>query len=318
MAVELLEKLRRDRWLTTSEYTRLLSEPRAQAARRLADRVRREQFGTRVFLRGLIDVGSICRFDCPHCLQRVSADCVRYRMRPREILDCCEEAEAMGVQSFLLRSSPDRFYSDKLLRSLILRLCGLLPHCAVTLAMGEQTRRSMQLLADAGADRYLLLQETADPERFQRTHPEDIRYDRRLHCLNELKDAGFQTGCGFLIGDRTPAELARELKFLEEFQPHAVELVPMGASPETVAYLISLIRLMLPEALITAPDNTPEQILAGGNVVTQSLIRSRRSFPCCGGSRADGPASPETLAALARSLAEIGFELTTAPAPWNG
>ena len=224
----------------------------------------------------------------------------------------------MGVQSFLLRSSPDRFYSDKLLHSLISRICGLLPHCAVTLAMGEQTRRSMQLLADAGADRYLLLQETADPERFQRTHPEDIRYDRRLHCLNELKDAGFQTGCGFLIGDRTPAELARELKFLEEFQPHAVELVPMGASPEAVAYLISLIRLMLPEALITAPDNTPEQILAGANVVTQSLIRSRRSFPCCGGNRFGGPASPETLAALARSLAEIGFELATAPAPWNG
>ena len=89
MTVVLLEELSRDHWLTTGDYARLLDRPHAEEARRLADRVRREQFGTRVFLRGLIDVGSICRFDCPHCLQRVSADCVRYRMRPREILDCC-------------------------------------------------------------------------------------------------------------------------------------------------------------------------------------------------------------------------------------
>ena len=318
MAVELLEELSRDRWLTTGDYARLLDRPHREAARRLADRVRREQFGTRVFLRGLIDVGSICRFDCPHCHQRASADCVRYRMRPREILDCCEEAEAMGVQSFLLRSGPDRFYTDRMLFSLISRIRGLLPHCAVTLAMGERDRRSMTQLSDAGADRYLLLQETADPERFRRTHPADLDFEKRLHCLNEMKEAGFQTGCGFLVGDLRPGELAKELKFLEEFQPHAVELVPMGAEPETVEYLISLIRLMLPEALITAPDNSPGQILAGANVVTQSLIRSRRSHPCCGGNRFDGPADPETLAALSRTLSELGYEMTLDPAPWNG
>ena len=314
----ILEKLCRDRWLTTKEYAQLLARPQNHEARMLADRVRREQFGTRVYLRGLIDMGSICEYDCPHCHQRSSADCVRYRMRPREILDCCEEAGALDIHSFLLRSGPDRFYTDKMLSALIAKLRELSPRCAVTLALGERERRSLQLLADAGADRWLLLQETADPERFRRTHTEGLSYDRRLHCLNELKDTGFQTGCGFLIGDLKSDALARELKFLEEFQPHAVELVPMGADPETVEYLISLVRLMLPEALITAPDNAPGQVLAGANVVTQSLIRSRRSHPCCGGNRFDGPADPETLAALARSLAEIGFEMTTAPAPWNG
>ena len=318
MAVEvLLDKLRRDRWLTTMEYEQLLQEPKHPEARRLADRVRRERFGTTVYLRGLIDVGSICEYDCPHCHQRRSADCVRYRMRPREIIDCCEEAELMGIRSFLLRSGPDRFYTDKMLSGLISRLRDHFPHCAVALAMGEGGRERLELLADAGADRYVLLQETADRDRFLLTHPE-LDYDRRLHCLNELKDTGFQTGCGFLIADQTPAELARELKFLEEFQPHAVELVPMGAAPETVAYLISLIRLLLPEALIAAPDNTPAQVLAGANVLTLSLIRTRRSFPCCGGCRAQGPATPESLAALHRTMADAGLEITLTPAPWNG
>ena len=313
----LLDKLRRDRWLTTREYEQLLQEPRLREARRMADRVRRERFGTRVFLRGLIDVGSICEFDCPLCHQRSSADCVRYRMRPREIIDCCEEADLMGIRSFLLRSGPDRFYTDKMLSGLISRLRDHLPRCAVALAMGERRRERLALLADAGADRYVLLQETADRDRFLRTHPE-LDFDRRLHCLNELRDAGFQTGCGFLVADQTPAELAKELKFLEEFQPHAVELVPMGAAPEMVAYLISLIRLLLPEALICAPGNSPAQILAGANVLTLSLIRTRRSFPCCGGYRHEGPATPETLAALHRTMADAGFEVTLDPAPWNG
>lgn len=315
---ELLHKLCHDRWLTIGEYTELLSRPKLREAQALADRVRRERFGTRVWLRGLIDIGSICLFDCPHCHQRSSADCVRYRMRPREILDCCEEAEALDVRSLLLRSSPDRFYTEKMLTGLVSKIRFHFPQFAVGLAMGEQSRESLLALADAGADRYTLLHETADRERFRRTHPEALSFDKRLHCLNELKDTGFQTGCGFLVGDQTPAELAKELKFLEEFQPHTVELVPLEAKKETVEYLISLIRLLLPDALIVAPENTPGQILAGANMVTQSLIRTRRSGPCCGGNRADGPATPETMAALRRTLAEIGYEVTLDPAPWNG
>ena len=224
----------------------------------------------------------------------------------------------MGVGSFLLRSSPDRFYTDRMLCSLIEKIRYRFPHCAVTLAVGQRDRESLLRLSDAGADRYVLLQETADRERFRRTHPAALDHDKRLHCLNELKEEGFQTTCGFLVGDQTPLELAKELKFLEEFQPHGVELVPMGAEPERIEYLISLIRLLLPEALICAPENRPGEILAGANVVTLSLIRSRRSFPCCGGCRADGPADPELLAALRRSLSDVGFQVTTDPAPWNG
>ena len=318
MVVELLEQLGRDRWLTLGEYEQLLLQPRAERARVLADRVRRAHFGTGVFLRGLIDIGSICEFDCPHCHQRASADCVRYRMRPREILDCCEEGEALDIRSFLLRSGPDRFYTDRMLCGLVDKVREHFPGCAITLAVGERCRESLRRLADAGADRYVLLQETADRERFRRTHPAALDHDKRLHCLNELKEEGFQTTCGFLVGDQTPLELAKELKFLEEFQPQGVELVPMGAEPERIEYLISLIRLLLPEALICAPEIRPGEILAGANVVTLSLIRSRRSFPCCGGCRADGPADPELLASLRRSLSDVGFQVTTDPAPWNG
>ena len=314
---ELLERFSRDHWLTVKEYALLLCYPQHSFARSLADRVRRERFGTGVYLRGLIDVGSICEYDCPQCPQRSSASYTHYRMRPREILECCEDAWAMDVRSFVLRSGPDRFYTDKMLCSIVEKLQYRFPGCAVALAMGERSRECLEKLAVLGADRYMLLHETADRERFCRTHPPQLLHDSRLHCLNCLKDARFQTGCGFLVADQNPMELARELKFLEEFQPHWVELIPMGADPATVAYLISLIRLMLPDALICAPDNDPACILAGANMVTVNLIRTRRSFPCCGGYRADGPADPDSLAALRQKMADIGFEVLMSPDPWN-
>lgn len=314
---ELLNRLRQDRWLTLMEYETLLLSADGKTARVLADQVRRERYGTRVYLRGLIDIGSICRFDCTQCPQRAAADHTRYRMRPREILDCCDEAWSMGFRNFLLRSGPDAFYTERMITTLLYRLRQHFPGVALTLALGEQSRKQCELLSDAGADRYVLLQETADRDRFKATHPE-LDFDRRLHCLNVLKDTGYQTGCGFLVGNKTAEELAKELKFLEEFQPHAVELIPMGAAPETVGYLLSLIRLLLPDVLLTAPEGTAEEILAGANVMNMSLIRTRRSFPCCGGNRAEGPADWEAIAALSRSLADAGFELTQIPAPWNG
>lgn len=319
-----MDKLARDHRLSTREYEQLIlgrTQELAGTMARLADRARRRYYGTRVYLRGIVDVSSICQHDCRYCGQRSSADrCTRYRMRPREILDCCEEGLGLDLCSLVLRSGADRFYGDEMLCGLIGKLRQHFPDCAVTVAMGERSRRSYERLYNAGADRYILLQETADRDRYEAIHSEDLSFDRRLHCLNELKDIGFQTGCGFLVGlpGQTPADLARELKFLEEFQPHSVDLVPLDAEPELVAYLLSIIRLMLPGILLTAPSDPAAGVLAGANVAAAGLIRRRASFPLCGGTRTEGPATIQSLAALRRDLAEIGFEVDPGRDDWKG
>ena len=73
----------------------------------------------------------------------------------------------------------------------------------------------------AGADRYLLRHETADREHYQKLHPPELSFDNRMGCLKDLKDLGFQTGCGFMVGSpyQTPETLGKDLKFVEEFQP---------------------------------------------------------------------------------------------------
>lgn len=316
---ELLEKLDRDHRLTTGEYTRLI-ESGTPGLRQLADRIRRAQTDTRVALRGVLDVSSICQHDCPHCSQRCSADPhIRYRLRPRDILDICEEAVGLDIRSIVLRCGTDRFYSDEMLIGILDKLRRSCPELAVTIAMGERSRRSYERLFKAGAEGYILLQETADRERYEKIHSENLSFDRRLHCLNEIRDVGFRTGCGFLAGlpGQTAKDLARELKFLEEFQPDLVELVCLDGNPERMADLIALTRLILPRAAVTASGDPAAAVLAGTDLVSMSLTGGE-TYPLCGGTQAGEPASVESLAALRQKLASVGFEVSMDPVPWSG
>ena len=315
---ELIRKLCRDRRLTTAEYERLIRERTADSARelrRLADQTRRETCGTRVLIRGAVELSSICKNDCLYCLQRRSnRACDRYRLRPREIFDCFEEGYGLGHRSFLLRGGEDGFYNDDLLEPLIRKLKDHFPGCAVTLALGERSRESYERLFNAGADRYLMRHECADRKLYESLHPQEMSWENRMHCLNVIKEVGYQSGCGFIVGlpGQTESHLARDLDYIEEYAPHMVDISPFIPQPgtpfadaapgdrELTCYLLSIIRLILPNALIIAQDTAG--ILAGANVISQTLY----------------PVDPsgEQLAALQRSLSDIGFEGTTERGDW--
>lgn len=312
---ELIQKLSRDRRLAPAEYEILLQNrtPAVQRElRRLADQARRKHYGTTVYIRGAMEISSICKNDCLYCFQRRSnAACPRYRLRPREILDCCEEGYGLELRSFLLRGGEDHFYNDDILEFLILRLKKRFPDCAVTLALGERSRESCQRLFNAGADRYLLRHEAADRKLYESLHPKQMSWDRRMHCLNDLKEIGYQVGCGFIVGlpGQTLTHLARELTYIQEFQPHMVDVGPFvpqpgtpfadkpAGDPQLTDDLVSIIRILCPSALITAPGEPEALVLAGANVVCWPLY----------------PAQPssEALAAIQRRLADIGFEGST-------
>ena len=48
-----------------------------------------------------------------------------------------------------------------------------------------------------------------------------MSFDHRIGCLQDLKEIGYQVGCGFMVGSpfQTPETLAKDLKFIETFQP---------------------------------------------------------------------------------------------------
>ena len=204
----------------------------------------------------------------------------------------------------------------------------------MTLSLGEFPTEAYRAMREAGADRYLLRHETADPAHYRRLHPASMSFENRMRCLRDLKALGFQTGCGFMVGSpfQTPQSLAKDLKFIEGFQPEMCGIGPFlpqkdtpfgaypGGSGELTCFLLSLLRLMHPHMLIPAttalgtvdPHGREKGILAGANVVMPNLspTSERKKYALYDHKICTGDESAQCIACMRARMASIGFAVT--------
>jgi len=77
------------------------------------------------------------------------------------------------------------------------------------------------LLYEAGADRYLLRHETANAQHYSKLHPPVMSLKNRKQCLYNLKEIGYQVGCGFMVGSpfQTTECLVDDLMFIKNCSP---------------------------------------------------------------------------------------------------
>lgn len=295
-------KLPREGWLYLLQRTG--EEFRAAAAKKAAE-LTLNCFGDGVFVRGIVEFSNYCVNDCLYCGIRCSNKKVeRYRLDEQEIIDSCRAGFEYGFRTFVLQSGEDRFWnSDKLCR-LVEKIKLDFPECAVTLSVGELPFHDYQRLFNAGADRYLLRHESADPEHFAMIHPARQLWSSRMECLGALKEIGFQTGCGFMVGTpgQTTEHLASDMEFISEFVPQMIGIGPFiphcdtpfagnrAGSAELTLLLLSLCRIMNPQVLLPAttalgtlmPEGRELGILAGANVIMPNIspedVRSKYSL----------------------------------------
>ena len=336
---ELIRKLEDRHSLSLEEYRLLIENRNEESAALLAElavRARRAVYGNSVYIRGLIEISSICKNDCLYCgIRRGNPNCQRYRLTPEEILSCCAEGYELGFRTFVLQGGEDGWYTDERLCSLLRSIKNQFPDCAVTLSLGERSRESYQRLYDAGADRYLLRHETADQFHYEQLHPKEMSFQNRMQCLQNLKEIGYQVGCGFMVGSpgQSAAELAKDLKFIEEFRPQMCGIGPFIPHKDTVfshkksgalaltTYLLSIIRLIHPNILLPAttalgtidPMGLEKGILAGANVVMPNLSPSavRKKYNLYDNKATDGAESAQCRDTLARRMESIGYQIVT-------
>ena len=120
-----------------------------------------------------------------------------------------------------------------------------------------------------------------------------MSFENRMRCLFDLKEIGYQVGCGFMVGSpgQTAAHLARDLTFIADFQPEMCGIgpflpqkdTPFGkeapGSGELTCFLLSVIRLISPKVLLPAttalgtldPLGREKGLQAGANVVMPNL-----------------------------------------------
>ncbi len=336
---QLIDILETKHTLTTEDWYQLLTEFDEEAAEYAATKARnitQKRFGKNIYIRGLIEFTNICKNDCYYCGLRASnSKCHRYRLTPDDIFACCENGYELGFRTFVLQGGEDPGFSDETLCKLVRTIKKEYPDCAVTLSVGERPRAVYEAFKKAGADRYLLRHETADDDHYRLLHPESLSPTVRKQCLYDLKDLGFQVGTGFLVGSpyQKPEHLVADLMFIQDFKPQMIGIGPFIPHADTpfskepagslslTLFLISLLRLMHPDALIPATTaigslkegGREEAILCGANVVMPNLSPAthRKDYSLYNNKLSDGSEAAESRNALDARLKTIGYQTVT-------
>ena len=337
--IDLINKLEKNRTLTLEEYERLIIGRNEEYARILAEKAlsaKQSVYGNSVFIRGLIEISNYCKNNCIYCgIRRDNKACERYRLTKEQILSCCDEGYPLGFRTFVLQGGEDPYFTDERICEIVAEIKNRYPDCAVTLSLGEKSRESYQKMFDSGADRYLLRHETADKEHYEKLHPSDLSFDNRMECLQSLKEIGFQTGCGFMVGSpfQTARTLAKDLKFVEQFKPQMCGIGPFiphretpfaaerAGSVELTCYLLSIVRLISPSILLPSttalgtadPIGREKGILSGANVVMPNLSPAsvKGKYELYNNKLTGGAEAAENKAELERRMKSIGCEIVT-------
>lgn len=344
--LKLIDKLKETKHLTKEEWVELIEGRTPEVAEYLfaqARDVREQVYGKSIYIRGLIEFTNFCKNDCFYCgIRRSNTNACRYRLDLDEILECCEKGYELGFRTFVLQGGEDAYFTDDRLEQIVKAIRGQYPDCAITLSVGERSYESYKRLFDAGADRYLLRHETYNPEHYGQLHPAELSAKSRQQCLRNLKEIGYQVGCGFMAGSpyQTVEHLAEDMMFLAELKPHMVGIGPFiphkdtpfanepSGTLELTLYMLGLTRLLLPEVLLpattalgTIASNGRELgIMAGANVVMPNLSPSmvREKYLLYNDKAYTGLEAAECVQDLQDRMRTIGYEVVVSRGDWLG
>ena len=337
---ELIDKLEKEHILSKSELTEIILEHTPETDEYLFEKaraVRERLYSKDVYMRGLIEFTNYCKNDCLYCgIRRSAKNAERYRLTEEQILDCCETGYGLGFRTFVLQGGEDGFFTDDKIVRIVSGIKEKFPDCAVTLSIGEKSRESYEKFRKAGADRYLLRHETANSEHYGKLHPKELSLENRMRCLADLKEIGFQTGCGFMVGSpyQTAENLAEDLLYIHKLQPHMVGIGPFiphhdtpfaeekQGSLEMTLLMLGLTRLVVPNVLLPSttalgtihPKGREMGILAGANVVMPNLSPQdvRKKYLLYDNKICTGDEAAECIACLGRRMESIGYKLVSA------
>lgn len=204
----------------------LTAESQRQELFDFANAVRKQYVGDGILLRGIIEFANYCSNGCLYCgLNKDNKSIGRYRLDAQQVYDCIAHIYADGIRTVVLQSGEQDDLDAVWLKELIERVKSDFD-IAITLSVGECDMEDYKLWKTAGADRYLLKIESSDKEVYESMHP-DMSFESRVQCLRDLKELGYQTGSGCIVGlkGQTADTLAGDILFFAE---HEIDMIGIG------------------------------------------------------------------------------------------
>lgn len=334
---ELIDRLEAEKTLSEDEWVTLIDGRSPGLTEYLfekARRIREREYGKSVYVRGLIECSNYCKNDCLYCgIRKSNRNANRYRLSREEILSCCENGYRLGFRTFVIQGGEDPAMTDAWVTDMVREIRVRFPDCAITLSLGEREYDTFRQWREAGADRYLLRHETADACHYKSLHPSAMSFEHRMKCIRDLKELGYQTGCGFMVGSpyQTSRCLAKDMCFIKELDPEMVGIgpfIPQHDTPfgsekagtlEETLFLLGLLRLMKPKLLLPAttalgtihPMGRELGILAGGNVVMPNLspVDVRAKYMLYDNKICTGDEAAECVNCMKRRMESVGYKV---------
>ena len=342
---QLIDQLARERDLPDEALLSLIRCETPETEEYLAQTaaaVRQKHYGKDVYIRGLIEFTNYCKNDCLYCgIRRSNQKAQRYRLSEEDILECCRHGYELGFRTFVLQGGEDPYFTRERMVRIVSSIKHKFPDCALTLSVGEKSREEYEAYFAAGADRYLLRHETACPCHYAKLHPAELTLAERMRCISDLKEIGFQTGIGFMVGSpfQTPQNILQDLRYIQSLRPEMVGIGPFiphkdtpfcnepaGTARQTLR-LLAIIRLMLPTVLLPATtalgtvsgDGRVRGMQFGANVVMPNLspLSVRKKYMLYDNKIATGEEAAESVHLLRKTMNAIGYQVVTARGDWK-
>lgn len=309
-----------------------------------SSKVKQDNVGNTVYLRGLIEYSNICNKNCLYCgIRRDNQNTHRYCLSDNDVLDAVRFAHENGFGSVAIQSgelSSDAFTRkiDFILKESMRITNG---EIGITLSCGEQSEEVYRRWFESGANRYLLRIESSSEELYYKIHPNDDKHSfaKRLKALESIKKVGYQTGTGIMIGlpFQTMEHLANDLLFMKQFNidmcgmgpyiehsdtplyVYKSELLPLGKRLNLGLKMVALLRLLMPDiniaattALQTIEKNGRERaIQIGANVLMPNITPKhyRDDYFLYENKPVSQLSNEDDLKYLEKQLKDIGHEI---------
>jgi biotin synthase len=273
----------------------LCDDSEAEIVFEAARDVRKTYFGDRAFIRAVIEFANTCRCSCLYCgMRAANTEAVRFTLTPDEIVDTARRAREAGIRTFFLQAAESEEYDAHWLESVIRRIHSL--DMGVLLCVGIHSEKDLDLWFEAGATKFILKHETADPDLFAELKPGHT-LEERLRWLRIIRAHGYHTGSGPLLGlpGQTVDTLVSDLLLLRDLEVEMSSVsvfLPARGTPlenhpvgdvDMGLRFIAAMRLFLGNTLIPA-TSTFEKLREGGqldcfragaNVITVNMTPAR-------------------------------------------
>ncbi len=300
--------------------------------------------GNKVYFRGLIELTNHCSKNCYYCGIRAGNRLVgRYMVEEQEVLEAANYAYEHNFASVVIQSGER---SDKIFVKMVTHLLEEIKKLSdgklgITLSMGEQSRETYKQWFDAGAHRYLLRIETSNRELYYKIHPNNKKhdYDKRLSCIEILRETGYNVGTGVMIGlpFQTIDDLVSDLLFFREWDIDMIGMGPYIEHEETPLFkyknsllplqerfelslnMVATLRIMMKDINMAAttamqtidPKGREKALKVGANIIMPNLtpVKYREGYLLYKDKPGLTEQSEEIIRKLERQIAQAGCQI---------